>query len=117
MDENKIKTLFPRASRSFIDANTGLPPSQSKQDSGSALVDKAQGKAESDARVGISIVMYRVRTLDPDNSYASAKPLLDGLQSCGIISGDSDKDITLSVEQVKVAHFKDEKTVLNINYP
>ena len=65
----------------------------------------------------VSIVMYRVRLLDTDNAYASAKPLLDCLQQIDLISDDAPDKINLVVTQEKVNHRNEERTELHIKYP
>ena len=118
-DKQRIKAMFPNASIDFLDANIGfgIRPKESKQDSGSALVDKAPGKEKVHEVPSVSIVMYRVRLLDTDNAYASTKPLLDCLCEVGLITDDSPSDINLEVRQEKVAHLNEQRTTLKITYP
>ena len=119
MDEKqqKLASLFPRASKSFLDANPQLFASQPKQDLRPAVVDATRGKTEGHARIGLSIVMHRVRLLDPDNLVGSAKPLIDCLRTCHLIPDDSEKEISLQVAQHKVSHYPEQKTVVTIEYP
>jgi hypothetical protein len=65
----------------------------------------------------VRFVGRRTRLLDPDNFAGSVKDLLDGLQEAGLIHGDSLADITLITEQEKVAHVRDEETIIEITYP
>jgi hypothetical protein len=117
MDENKLKYLFPRASKSFIEANAGLRPSQSQHVARKALVDPAQGKEKGDARALVSYVLYRVRLLDPDNAVGATKTITDCLCQVGLISGDSADEIEIEVRQEKVKHYHDQKTEIVITYP
>jgi hypothetical protein len=58
---------------------------------------------------------YASQPLDPDNRYASAKVILDGLVRSGILPNDNDKCISsLVVEQVKVSTRKEERTEITI---
>jgi len=118
-DKQRIKAMFPNASIDFLDANIGfgIRPKESKQDSGSALVDKAPGKEKMYEVPSVCIVMHRVRLLDTDNAYAATKPLLDCLCEIGLITDDSPSDINLSVRQEKVAHMNEQRTTLKITYP
>lgn len=49
----------------------------------------------------VTVECRRKRALDPDNLYASAKPVLDGLRAHGLILDDSPSHITLTVTQSK----------------
>lgn len=82
-----------------------------------ALVRPDAGEKESVGRVRVCFRGYRVRPLDPDNFAASVKDCLDYLRHCGLIEGDEPWRITLETTQVKVAHFKEEKTVIEIYDP
>ena len=117
MNETEIKQLFPRASKSFRDANPRLFASESQQDIRPTVVDAPPGETQGDVRALISIVMFRVRLLDPDNAVGSTKPLIDCLRTCGLISGDSEKEIRLQVTQTRVRHFSEQRTELKIVYP
>jgi hypothetical protein len=116
IEKQQLKALFPRATQSFIDANPQLFTSQPEQDVRPAVVDQAPGKDQSDERISVSIVMFRVRLLDPDNAYGSAKPLIDCLRKVDLIPDDSEKEIDLSVTQQKVNHFAEQRTELKITY-
>ena len=113
----RLKTLFPRASKSFIDANAGLPAVERKQDSVRSLAGKISREAKSDARPSVSIVMFRVRLLDKENAYTATKSLTDCLREVDLIPGDSESDIDLSVTQEKVNHYSEQRTTLHIKYP
>lgn len=65
-------------------------------------------------RVRVSFTLFRVRSLDPDNAAASVKFCLDFIRRVGLIKGDENWRIILSVEQVKVKHFSEEQTVIEI---
>jgi len=90
-----------------------VPPALVRSDQG------AQGSASGGtARPHVSIVLYRCGTqLDTDQKYASVKWILDALVECGQLPGDKEGDITLEVSQERVAHRKEEKTVVEITTP
>lgn len=117
MNEDQIKTLFPRASRSFIAANAGLRAQKPEPTSRATLVDASPGKAESDERIVLSYVLHRVRLLDPDNAVGATKTITDCLCEVGLIPGDAADQIEISVEQEKVNHYSEQRTTVHIEYP
>lgn len=118
MDEiERLKTIFPYASPSFLEANAGLLPDGVKQTSRPTLVGAVPGKEKSDDRVSLCYVLYRVRLLDPDNAYGATKTITDCLCQVGLIPGDAANQVKITVEQEKVRHIKDQKTTLHIQYP
>jgi len=62
----------------------------------------------------LEIHSRRTRLLDPDNTFASAKPLIDALVEIGLLPDDGPEDITLKVTQEKVAHRAEEGTAVKI---
>ena len=117
IDKQRLQALFPRGSKDFIDANLKLPAKEPQRTPRETLERTVQGKAEGDERIGLSYVLHRVRLLDPDNAFGATKTITDCLCEVGLLPGDAANQIKLDVEQIKVAHFEDEKTVLNITYP
>lgn len=133
MNPHQIKRLFPNASASLLKANAGdygasqplhdhstrpqLPNSQPKPNQGRALGGQLQKQAGSVPRIVVRFTGYRVRPLDPDNFAGSVKELLDGLRHAHILDGDEPWRIKLETDQVKVAHFKEEKTVIEVEMP
>lgn len=91
-----------------------VPHPQSERNEAPALGGAVQGEANSVQRVVVRFTGYRVKPLDPDNFAGSVKDLLDGLRHAGILLGDEPWRIKLETEQVKVAHYKDEQTVIEI---
>jgi hypothetical protein len=71
-------------------------------------------EAKSTPRIVVGFIGYRVRPLDPDNFAGSVKDLLDGLRHAQIIPGDEPWKIRFQTEQVKVNHYKEEKTVIQV---
>jgi hypothetical protein len=94
-----------------------LPNAEPERHATPALGSAVQGKAESPPRTVVRFVGYRVRPLDPDNFAGSVKGCLDGLRYAGLISGDEPWKIILETEQVKVAHFHEERTEVAITIP
>jgi len=96
------------------DADAKLPHPKPKRVIAPTLGGAIQGKTEGIRCAAVGFVGYRVRPLDPDNFAGSVKHLLDGLRHAQIISGDEPWRLRLETEQVKVAHFNQEKTVIHI---
>ena len=93
-----------------------LPDAKPKEQA-RALGSDHEGKT-SGARVPhVCFTLCRTRLLDVDAKYGSIKDLLDGLQYAGLISGDREGEITLEVNQVKVSHRSEEKTLISIELP
>jgi hypothetical protein len=91
-----------------------VPHAQPERNQAPALGRAVQGETEGVQRIVVRFTGYRVKPLDPDNFAGSVKDLLDGLRHAGLIHGDEPWRIRLETEQVKVAHFKDEETVIEI---
>lgn len=91
-----------------------IPDTQPEQDQAPALGTPVQGEATGIQRTIVRFTGYRVRPLDPDNFAGGVKDLLDGLRHAGLIPGDEAWRIKLETEQVKVAHYEEEKTVIEI---
>lgn len=68
--------------------------------------------AEFNSRVSVEIINYRTTLADSDG--VSAKAAIDGLVNCGILRGDSTKEIQEPIRsrQVKVKNASEEKTVI-----
>jgi hypothetical protein len=94
-----------------------LSNTKPKRDKKAALGGSMEGKAGGVPRTTVRFVGYRVRPLDPDNFAGSVKDLLDGLRHARLIPGDESWRIRLETEQVKVNHFKEEKTTIEITTP
>ena len=91
-----------------------LPAAEPERAQANALDQTVQGKTEGVRRPAVRFTLYRLRLLDRDNYAGSAKDLLDGLRHAALIPGDSEAEIDLEVEQVKVAHRSEQKTVISI---
>lgn len=74
----------------------------------------ARGKCtEPFERARVKIELRHTRLFDHDNAYGSVKSLVDGLKGIVIMDDAPDK-IDLKVEQVKVAHYHEEKVVIHV---
>lgn len=91
-----------------------IPNPELKRDERSALGGTVSGEEKSLQRTRVRFILFRVRPLDPDNAAGSVKNCVDGLRHAGLIPGDEPWRIILETEQVKVAHFKEEKTEVEI---
>lgn len=113
---------FWEQARHSIDSHENHHPrkishAEPEPEQGGTLVQAPQGKAAGIPRIVVRFTGHRVRPLDPDNFAGSVKDLLDGLRHARLLPGDEAWRIKLETEQEKVAHFKDEKTVIEIEYP
>lgn len=124
MNLQLFKTLFPRASKDTIKANTHEDHTDTKlsrpvpeRDAGQTLERPSQAQNEGSPRVTLRIIGFRCRPLDTDNFCGGAKHLIDSVRESGLIPDDSPEHITLITEQVKVAHKGEERTKIEIEYP
>lgn len=101
--------------------NNKLQDSIVKCNQTSALGSPVKGKEKSmgglQERVRIKFTGHRVRPTDPDNFAGSIKDCLDFLHRSQLIEGDEPWKIILETDQVKVKHYEDEKTEIEIKYP
>lgn len=91
-----------------------VPNPEPQRDETQPLGCTAQGKEEVLGRVRVRFTGYRVRPLDPDNFAGSCKDSLDFLRHCGLIDGDEPWKIIFETEQVKVRHFSEERTEIEV---
>lgn len=102
--------------------NPNLVPAGQVQDSKplkrpKELVRRGEGEAQSSGRVALRFTLRRVRLLDVCAKHQSCKALIDGLRYAALIRDDREEDITLQVDQEKVAHYEEEETLIWITYP
>ncbi len=130
-----LKTVFPRASQSFLGANQQnvvqpiverkkgkhesnhhrkIQDSEPQHHQTTALDSANAGKTKSFRRTRVRFTGYRVRPLDPDNFSGSCKDLLDGLRHAKIIENDEWWRIDFQTRQEKVKSYEEEKTVIEI---
>lgn len=114
----KLRRLFPHASKSFMEANPnpGLPDSEQQPVRGSALDETVQRKPESYERAHVRFTAFTTRPADPDNIAGGSKFLLDSIKKLGLIPDDNAYCIELEVRQRKVDHQTEEKTLVEIEY-
>jgi hypothetical protein len=107
---------MPSWTKEQLEAYTSrqLSHAQSERNQAPALGGAVQRETQSVQRIVVRFTGHRVKPLDPDNFAGSCKDLLDGLRHAGIISGDEPWRIKLETEQVRVPHYKEEKTVIEI---
>jgi hypothetical protein len=76
-----------------------------------------EGKAPSTRCPLVCFELRRVKLFDIDAKWGSIKDLLDGCAYAGLILGDREDQISLEVEQIKVGHHSEEKTVIIVEIP
>lgn len=113
MNEARIKILFPKASRSFLDANRDPSGAEPEHGLGHGPLAAPQAQKKDTGKRAVRITSYRVRLLDPDNLVG--KWHLDSLRYAGILSGDTAEDITYQISQKKVQKKVQEKTLIEIS--
>ena len=94
--------------------NRKISNAKPEQNQAAALGGAIQREAKGVQRTIVRFVGHRVRPLDPDNFAGSVKDLLDGLRHANLISGDDPWRIKLETEQVKVNHYDEERTEIEI---
>ena len=119
LTKNELLRRYPHASAGFIKANCvpdcAVPHTKPQCHKTPALVSPVPGEAKSISRPRVCFTLHRVKLLDPDNAAGSVKDLLDGLRHAALIRGDEWHAIKLEVEQEKVDHYSQEKTVITIS--
>lgn len=117
-NSEKLKRLFPNASKAFLEANlnSGLQDSQQQRVCGTALDQEIQGKPESYERAHVCFTAFTARPTDPDNIGGGCKALLDAIKKLGLIPDDSPDYIELEIKQRRVDHVSQEKTLIEIQY-
>lgn len=82
-----------------------------------ALEVNHEGEAQGSRLPHICFILRRVSLLDIDSKYHSVKDLLDGVVVAFQLQGDKEGQITLEVRQEKIAHRKDEETIITVDIP
>ncbi len=96
---------------------TEVPNPKPQRHKKTALERSIPREEESLPRVTVRFIGYRVQPLDPDNFAGSCKDLLDGLRHATLIRGDEPWRIRFETEQYRVAHYAQEKTVIELDLP
>lgn len=115
MTYEKIKSKFPNASRSFIEANCSGPSTVVERTPCDEPLETDQGQEGTAKPVHIRFTSVRKRLCDPDN--LCVKWLLDCLRYCGAIEGDEPEKISLEVKQRKACSGEPEHTLIEVEYP
>jgi hypothetical protein len=115
--QNIIQARFPRASQSFIKANSQLRAAQPQRESATTLVKAIPRAQKVRDRITLCYCFCRVRPLDLDNAYGATKNCTDALCRCGLLPGDDPTKITLQVVQKRVKKYSQEQTEIEIVYP
>lgn len=117
MNEDDLRTRFPRASASFLRANLsaggGIPNTEPRQRE-AELAGDCQGEAQGPGLLHCRFTLVRKKLLDVDAKYSSVKDLLDCLVIAGIARGDKEGQITLEVVQRKTAKGQAEFTEITV---
>ena len=114
----KLKRLFPHASKSFLQANPdiGLQNPEHERVHRETLDISSQRKEKSYQRARVSFTAFTVRPRDPDNLGGGSKALLDAIKHLRLIPDDDPYSIEFEVKQRHVDHFNQEKTLVEIEY-
>ncbi len=117
MTRNEIIRRYPRASEAFIRANlsAGDPiPDTEQRQRPEALARRDEGEAPRPGLRHCRFTLCRKQLLDVDAKYASVKDILDFLAICRVIRGDKEGEITLEVNQRKIAKGEPERTIIEV---
>lgn len=106
MNENKLKRLFPHASKTFIERNKDTDPSSGSPDKSEPVAREEMGQAQRSETLGekynlihldVVTMAERGKKWDPDNTRFGAKNILDALINLGFSK--DDRYITSEVTQ------------------
>ena len=116
MTADEIKARFPRASESFIKANSdaGCVPagSQQQRNPGNEPVGKDARETADPFRRRVRITSCRRRLCDERNLFD--KHFVDSLVEAGILYDDSPQWLAIEVVQTLVKHPADECTLIQV---
>jgi hypothetical protein len=108
-----VRTLFPHASKAFIDANRSIQSAQLEQTTQRPDAKRVnRGKEAGSKRRVLRYTIYRCKLLDPEN--VCTKFLTDALRYCGAIPDDTIADIEVRYRQKKVENESQEKTLIEL---
>ena len=109
-----LKGLFPHGSDAFFEINGQLSSPKPQQDAPMALGKKGARKAKIRGRIGVVYRCFSCRPFDADNLAGATKAGQDVLTAVGLLPADDPYSISVTWEQVKIAHFADEKLEIEI---
>lgn len=115
MNEQTFRERFPNASKDLVALNcapSGTEPEQALCDES---VGEAEGESQDAVRSVVRVTSFRRRPIDPDN--LCPKYFIDSLRYAGAIPDDREQDITLEVNQERVASKNEERTEIEVIYP
>lgn len=118
MKPERLKQIFPHASKSTIEINadTSLQDTEPKRALRDGPLAASEGKGACAGRTILCYTSYRQRLLDPDNLAGGTKFLTDALRYSGAIRDDTENQVDLRFAQKKVAHKKEQKTLIELTY-
>lgn len=104
-----------------VDVVAPAPPrANAKRDIRSPLGQEVQAEAgrtePASRKPHVHFFLHRVNLLDGDNKFGACKLLLDAIRYAGLVPGDRERDIDLSVTQERVGSYKQEGTGVIIAY-
>lgn len=115
MNPDKLKTLFPQASESFIKKNLAHSVAPDTKLKPNPVNEPVAAKERAGSDVGfrhVLITSYRVRLLDGDNIFG--KYIIDSLVRAGLLRDDSPAWVKVQTCQVKVDMHAKERTHIEI---
>lgn len=117
-DDLKAKGFFLQpdgswSKRSPVPPRAALPDTEQRQRP-KALARGDEGEAPRPGLRHCRFTLIRKQLLDVDAKYASVKDLLDCLATAGVIRGDKEGEITLEVNQRRIAKGESENTVIEV---
>ncbi len=117
LSPEQFRSIFPRASRSTLEANGIVSNAKPESDEEKPLVIAVSRKTKGVRRIRVLFTLYRVHLLDDDGAQASIKDLLDGLRHASLLPDDDPGTIELTTCQEKVKSFSEERTEVDIFWP
>lgn len=114
MNEQEIKRILPRASRSVVDLNCSPQGADVKLGSSDGPLAARKAKEGNPRKCMVRITSYRARLADVDG--LCGKWHLDALRYAGIIEDDTEEAITYQISQKKVTTKGLEKTLIEVEY-
>lgn len=115
MNREEIKSRFPNASNSFIEANCSGKITELECYKQIALDSEALPNRQNPKRILVRITSVRKRLLDEDRICEVF--LVDCLRYAGIIPNDSPDVTHIITTQRKVSEGEQEHTLIEIEYP
>lgn len=80
-----------------------------------ALLQKKKEWQGFTGRINLVITNFTISTMDRDNLYGSAKPIIDALRDVGLIKDDTEEYLNLEVKQEVVEKKERQRVEMEIN--